>query len=209
MNRPRPTRLAAFLSLGLGLALGIPGAAANDLRFSATLEKGDLADCGLPRLSSDQVAVIDALVRRDTLARGGTAAPAKDRVAAAVFSQRLTADERRTAGLTLLSPAESARLDAAVERYQNARLARTLLAPPTFVSPRPNLVPTERKKEREIHGSFSLSYGIGSGGYSEKSGSMTLQYENPEKGFAVSVGYTETHTKGGVPYYLTRDPLRP
>jgi hypothetical protein len=69
------------------------------------------------------------------------------------------------------------------------------------------IIPTERKKEREIHGSFSLSYGVGSGGYSEKSGSMVLTMEDPAKGYSVSVGYTETHTKGGVPYYLYRDPL--
>jgi len=106
-----------------------------------------------------------------------------------------------------LTAAELARLDAAIDRHQNARLARALLAPPVFLARRNPIVPTERKKDRGIHGSFSLSYGVGSGGYSEKSGSMVLTLEDPAKGFSLSVGYSETHTKGGVPYYLYRDPL--
>jgi hypothetical protein len=36
---------------------------------------------------------------------------------------------------------------------------------------------------------------------------MVLTLEDPAKGYSISVGYTETHTKGGVPYYLYRDPL--
>ena len=47
----------------------------------------------------------------------------------------------------------------------------------------------------------------GSGGYSEKSGSMVLNLEDPVKGYSISIGYSETHTKGGVPYYLYRDPF--
>jgi hypothetical protein len=184
-------------------------AAASDLRFSVALEPAERSACGLTRLSSDQVAVLDALVRRDMGMRASAAPadPAKGHQPGATFSQRLTAGERETAGLPALSAAELTQLDAAVDRHQNARLARTLLAPPTFLSPRSSIVPTERKKEREIHGSFSLSYGVGSGGYSEKSGSMQLTLEDPAKGFSISVGYTETHTKGGTPYYLSRDPL--
>jgi hypothetical protein len=200
-------QLAALL---VGAGLGAP-IAASDLRFSVALEPAERAACGLPRLSSDQVAVLDALVRRDTAARG--AAPPSDSTppnsapATTTFSQRLTAGERATAGLAALTTAELARLDTAVERHQDARLARALLAPPVFLARRSSILPTERKKDREIHGSFSLSYGVGSGGYSEKSGSMVLTLEDPAKGFSLSVGYSETHTKGGVPYYLYRDPL--
>lgn len=184
-------------------------AAANDLRFSVSLEPAERIACGLPRLSSDQVAVLDAFVRRDTGTRGSSAPadPSKAPPSSAAFSQRLTAGERETAGLPTLTPTELAQLDASVERHQNARLARTLLAPPAFLSPSRQIVPAERKKEREIHGSFSLSYGMGSGGYSEKSGSMVLTLEDPAKGYSINVGYTETHIKGGTPYYLNRDPL--
>ena len=54
----------------------------------------------------------------------------------------------------------------------------------------------EQKRERELHGTFSLSYGWGKGGYSEKTGAMTVTMEDPDKGLAVSVGYSETHLKG-------------
>lgn len=185
--------------------MGVGGASAQDVRFSQSLNAEDKAAAGLARLSSDEVAVIDALVRRDTAARGGTTAPESS---AATFSQRLTADERGTAGLSKLTPAELPKLDALVDRHQNARLARTLLAPLTYVSRSPSRVtPTERKKEREIHGSFSLSYGVGSGGYSEKSGSMVLTLDDPQRNFSISIGYSETHTKGGYGGYLYRDPF--
>ena len=111
-------------------------------------------------------------------------------------------------------------LDAYVDRQQNATLARTLLAPPVFLARRTNLTPTERKTEREIHGAFSLSYGLGSGGYSEKTGSMLLTMEDPARRFSISFGYTESHVKGGHGYYrepfyepsrplYPDDPLRP
>jgi hypothetical protein len=68
------------------------------------------------------------------------------------------------------------------------------------------VTPTERKKEREIHGAFSLSYGFGSGGYSEKTGSMVLNLEDPDRGYSITVGYSESHVKGGHPY-IYRDPF--
>ena len=93
-----------------------------------------------------------------------------------------------------------ARLDELVVRYQNARLARTLLAPPVYLSRASRVTPTEKKKEREIHGSFTLSYGFGSGGYSEKTGSMVLTMEDPDRGYSISVGYSESHIKNGSYY---------
>ena len=38
--------------------------------------------------------------------------------------------------------------------------------------PTRRLLATEKKPERRVHGTFSLSYGFGKGGYSEKTGSM-------------------------------------
>lgn len=200
--------LAAALLPATGLA------AAEDLRFSVALNAADRAAGGLAKLTSDQVAVVDALVRRDTVAR--TAAAGNG----ATFSQRLTADERRTAGLTTLAAGELAQLDALIDRHQNARLARTLLAPPAYVSRAPRIIAEEKKKEREIHGSFSLSYGMGSGGYSEKTGAMVLTMEDPAKRYSITVAYSESHIKGGKGYYrdpfydlpratLPDDPLRP
>lgn len=181
-------------------------AAESDVRFSQTLDAADRAASGLVRLSSDEVAVIDALVRRDTTARAGAATSEK---VAAQFSQRLTADERRTAGLTQLTASELPKFDACVDRFQSAKLARTLLSPPTYLSRTPRVTPTETKRAREVHGSFSLSYGWGSGGYSEKTGSMELHFDDPDRGYSISIGYTESHIKGGRfyrdPFY---DPLR-
>ena len=183
------------------LVLSAAVAQTGDVRFSQTLSAEDRTAAGLPRLSSDEVAVIDALVRRDTGTRAGTAANDQ---ASATFSQRLSADERRAAGLAKLSAVELPKLDAFVARHQSARLARSLLAPPSYVTRPSRVTPTETKKGREIHGSYSLSFGFGSGGYSEKSGSMMLTLEDPERGYSISVGYSETHTKGG---YIYRDPL--
>jgi len=195
------------MPLGLRLLLAFAvtwtaalGAEAIEPRFSLVLGQEDRETAGIGRLTSDEAAVIDALVRRDTLARLNATPATK---LAEQFSQRLTAGERQTAGLGKLTPAELAQLDGLVDRHQNARLARTLLAPPVYLSRSSPVRTTETKREREIHGTFSLSYGVGSGGYSEKSGSATFTLEDPAKGYSVTVGYSETHTKGG-PLY--RDP---
>ena len=195
--------------LGIAATLLLCGAAhalAQDLRFSATLNTSERSTAGLGKLTSDQVAVIDALVRRD-LAHGSITAPTAptpNATPTATFSQRLTPNERSTAGLGTLSALEVGQLDALVERYQAAKLARALLAPPAYLAPRSRVTPTEKKTERELHGTFSLSYGFGSGGYSEKTGAMTITMEDPAKGYSVSIGYAESHVKGGS--YIYRDP---
>ena len=195
MKHHTPFRLLAVWLITCAVAL-----AQGDVRFSNTLNGEERAAAGLTRLSSDEVAVIDALVRRDTTARGATANDEKP----ATFSQRLTARERETAGLQKLAEKELPQLDAFVNRYQNAKLARTLLAPPTYLARHSRLTPTEAKKAREIHGSFSLSYGIGSGGYEEKSGSMVLTMDDPARRYSISIGYSESHVKGG---HVYRDPF--
>ncbi len=204
MLQPFLMTLGRVLLLTAALALSLTRVVAEELRFSATLGAADRTASGFAKLTSDQVAVIDALVRRDTVSRGGTPAPTGEKVAT-VFSQRITAGERTTAGLPTLSATELAQLDAFVERHQAAKLARTLLAPPSYVARNSRMTPTEKKKEREIHGSFSLSYGMGSGGYSEKSGAMVLTMEDPARGLSISFGYSETHVKGG--YGVYRDPF--
>lgn len=211
MRHPPGMKLAVLRWIGFGLLmLGVLHANQTDVRFSQTLNAEDRTSGGIPRLSSDEIAVIDALVRRDTL---GRARPATVEEAPTSFSQRLTADERRPAGLAKLSETELSKLDALVDRFQSAKLARTLLAPPTYLSRAARVVPSEAKKEREIHGSFSLSYGWGSGGYSEKTGSMVLTMDDPARRFSITIGYTESHLKGGSiyrdPYYdpYGRDPF--
>lgn len=195
------------------LALASPPAHAVDapLRLSSALSPSERTSTGLDRLTSDQIAIIDALYRRDLVAQ---AAPRRTNAPAppARFSQRLSADERASAGLTLLTESELTELDALAERSGNASLARTLLAQPTFipVSMRARIAETEiKRKGPEIHGSFTLGMGFGSGGYSERFGGMTLTYEDPARSLAISFSYSESHVKGGNGYYpyLMRDPL--
>ncbi|MES2693972.1 MAG: hypothetical protein V4773_10900 [Verrucomicrobiota bacterium] len=197
--------LAALLLVLMGLWSGAM-AQTNDSRFSDTLSKEDKAASGIARLTSDQLAVLDALFRRDTAARGATpAAKTVAEAAPAAFSQRLSADERRNTGIATLTEAEVTKLDAFVERQQNALLVRIFLAPPGIASPRV-AVRTERKEERRVHGSFSLSYGFGKGGYSEKTGSMVVTVDDPERNMSLSIGYSQSHIKGGTGY-IYRDPF--
>jgi hypothetical protein len=187
--------------------LVVSAARASDIRFSNTLKAEDKAAAGIGRLTSDQVAALDALVRRDTAVRGSTPAPRTQAEAApAEFSRRLTADERRVTGLASLAAEEVGKVDALVDRHQTAALARTFLAPPEYLSPTRRLLNTEKKPERRVHGSFSLSYGFGSGGYSEKTGSMVITIDDPARNMSLSIGYSQSHIKGG-PAYIYRDPL--
>lgn len=194
----------------LAIVLCVPAAAtAQDTRFSVALRAEDKAAAGLGRLDSDQTAILDALVRRDTAARGRT--PAATSVAEAPpaeFSRRLSADERRNAGFERLSATETAHLDALVDRHQSAALARTFLAPPAFLTPTRRADPTERRSARRVHGSFSLSYGMGSGGYREKSGAVSVTVDDPDRNLSVTVGYARSEIEGA-PLYLSREPVYP
>ena len=219
MFQPAPMKALSALLFAASLLGSAVSARADELRFSSALGAAERSASGLAKLTSDQVAVIDALVRRDTALRSGARPPA-DEKANRTFSQRITAEERKTSGIAGLAAADVAQLDAFVERQQSATLARVAFAPSPYLAGGSRPVPTEKKSEREIHGFFSLSYGVGSGGYSEKSGAMAVTLEDPTRGYAISVGYSETHVKGGYgvycdPYYeplrpgLLDDPLRP
>lgn len=202
--------LLPLLVLAAGLA-GTAAAADADGRFTRGLSGPEYNEAGITRLSDDQVAVLDALVRRDAAARTATSAPPD---LPAKFSLRLTPDERRSAGLPSLNSSELARLDALVERHQAGGMARTLLGPPVFASPVSRLTPAETKKGREIHGTFSLGIGFGKGGYSERSGGMTLTMDDPDRRYSVTVSYSETRIKSPNGLYDYRadpvltDPLR-
>jgi hypothetical protein len=173
-------------------------------RFSEWLPSAERSALGLARLSSDQVAVLDALVRRNTAAFVNSSAEAPT----PGFSQGLTADERRNAGLLLFNTEEIARIDQWVARFASSTRTRALLAPPVYAA-RPRLVePREDKDkaERKIHGSFSLSMGWGSGGYSERTGSMVLRQDDPAGRYSITVGYSESVIKNGSAIYRTERP---
>jgi hypothetical protein len=183
------TCLLAFVSTSL---------ASDDVRLSRTLIPSEYADSGLRQLSSDQVAIIDALVRRDT---ASLRREPDDTARSSRFSERLSADERKNAGLTLLSESEVEALD----RYV-ARLTAPIDSPSgSFAaghSSRPSFIAEKSlRRPPEIHGMISLVYGVGKGGYSERGGSMVLTYDDPS-GISLAVGYSEIRTKGG---YFLRD----
>ncbi len=191
-------RLALLLLAATALAPRAPGEPASatapaEMRFSQTVGTPERPMLGLDRLTPDQIAVLDALIRRDTTLRSRTNA---DPSAPEAFSRRLNADELRLTGLDTLPADTMARLDAAIARRQTAILAPFLLSPPVYLARPGKIEAREQKRERELHGTFSLSYGWGKGGYSEKTGAMTVTMEDPEKGYSLSVGYSESHVKG-------------
>ncbi len=194
-------RFCRWVSAGVvAFAVCCTALAADDARFSNQLNAAEKAASGVTKLTSEQVAILDALYRRDTTKRGSTLAPQSNAEAPpAEFSRRLTADERRITGIASLTEAEVAKLDGFIERQQNAQLVRIFLAPPPLVARRD--VRTESREARRIHGSFTLSYGFGKGGYSEKTGSMQVTLDDPERNFSLTVGYTQSHVKGGYSYY--------
>jgi hypothetical protein len=194
MRQPAPVMKLWLLVVACTALLPVRAAEGTASRFSQMVGTEERAAVGLAKLSSDQLAALDALVRRDTATRGAVNA---DGAAPAAFSQRLTSDERRVTGLTLLTPEELAKLDAAVERHASATLARALLAPPVYASRKSRVEPTETKAKPEIHGSLSLSYGWGKGGYSEKTGAMVVTVDDPSRRFGLTIGYAQTEVKGG------------
>jgi hypothetical protein len=171
---------------------------AQEVRFSQRLTAAERTASGLEKLSSDQLAVLDALVRRDAVMGAGSDAahPLPPR-----FSQRLSADERKSAGLDLLTEAELTRLDALVVQFRAGG------PPPVAAESATTTLLSELKGQApEIHGMISFTYGAARGGYSEMGGSILLNYDVPELGTSVLVGYGEMHVngpsfgRGGVPF---------
>lgn len=182
--------------LSVSLAVASVAAAGNPSRFSQSLSPAQQAEVGLEQLNGDQIAILDALVRRDAEGKGAVAPAA---VAPARFSERLSADELRNSGLVSLNTTQRQRLDGAVQQYAHPELAVGTASP--LRSDLSGLSTKTLSRPPEIHGSFTLMYGVGSHGYSERGGAMELSYEDPSKGLAVGVGYSELHTKGGDGFY--------
>ena len=167
---------------------------ADDRRFSSTLSPAETAQIGLERLSSDQLAVLNALVRKDRVIFEADPTPSVPR--AAQFSQRLNAEERRLAGFPLLSEAELTQLDAGVERFVHP----ATISSATFTDQSDKytrLTSVRVRRDPEIHGSVTLMVAGGSGGYSAYGGAINLSYYDPVRRFAIEVGYSEIHSKGG------------
>ena len=161
---------------------------AQDARFSQSLTPADQSATGIQKLSPDQLAVLDALVRRDEKIQ---AAPDPNQPAPLRFSQRLLPAERQSAGLTLLSNSQLTSLDAVVARYESGgeNLATTRSGPAVWQ-------PEVKAPGPEVHGMISFTYGTGSGGYSMMGGAMAVSIADPVHGIAIEAGYSEMHGKG-------------
>lgn len=188
------SRVWFLIVLGsLGLA-GPIRAAGDDIRFSQSLGPTERAATGVERLNSDQLAILDALVRREVASR--LDADTETGKSPGRFSARLTTGERTNTGLATLTPDQLARLDTAVQRHSAGDLARTLLAPPVFVSHRTAARSTrDAQKGLDVHGSVTLSYGWGNG-YNVKSGSMIVNMTDPAQRYSITLGYGESHISG-------------
>jgi hypothetical protein len=178
----------------------------EDMRFSQQIPVAQQAEIGLQRLSSDQLAVLDALIRRDErwYVTPDAAPPSPAR-----FSQRLSPEERASSGIESLDEAHRLQLDALVAQIEfgNPR------APAPGRSAGTSLLPRFGGFSPEIHGSISFMVGGGSGGYSEMGAAMEFEVDDPAHNLSVFVEYEEMRGKGpllrrgcyGDPFY--RDPM--
>jgi hypothetical protein len=186
-------KLRALLVI-ISLLIGLVGSvlADEDTRLSKSFATADFSATGLQKLSLDQVAILDALARRDEAATL-TAAPTHPR--AALFSQRLSAEERANTGFNLLTTAEIARIDAQVARLENHNAPASVDTDSSGGSVAQAATPA-CKALPKVHGSFSLFYGTGSRGYSTQGASVDLVYHDPDHGYTITAGYAEIRTKG-------------
>ena len=155
-------------------------ASATDIRFSTGLSPAQKVESGLDHLTPEQIAVIDALVRRT--------APSSDESnglsAALPFSQRLAVTERAAAGLDRLSPGELGRLDALV--------AEQIAVPPTKSVPA--YVADNWAQRLKVHG--AVTFGIGGGhGYSTRFAESEVEIYDPVTGMRLTVGYGTSRDK--------------
>lgn len=187
----KPNPLCALVWLMLFSLLTV-ASRADDRRFSASLNATDSTQSGLTHLTSDQVAVLDALVRNDI-----NTAEFQRQPRPVLFSQRLSENERRNAGFAQLNESELAQLDAFVARFAQPVVDDSSAALNSPVKDRSSTAVKVLRRAPEIHGSVTLMVAGGSGGYSAYGGAIDLTYYDPADRFAISVGYSEVHSKGG------------
>ncbi|MCR6654440.1 MAG: hypothetical protein NVV63_01215 [Opitutus sp.] len=186
-------RLLFSLLLLTGLAFATVARAAEDVRFTRTLAAEEISASGLDQLDSDQLAVLDALVRRDIAATRFVSRTPR----AKAFSARLSADELRNSGLDRLTAKQRAQLDQFAARVipaddedggASANIAASSGGPTPPIG-------IKVRRGPEFHGFVSLFAGWGSGNYSEIGGAVYVE-TNLTPSLTVGVGYAESRIKG-------------
>ncbi|HKB91097.1 MAG TPA: hypothetical protein VKC60_11320 [Opitutaceae bacterium] len=193
-------KIWALVLVGFSLSFFAVCARAGEERFSAKITPDQRAEAGIDKLSAEQISILDALVQREeafisTEQNAATLPTAR-------FSERLAPDKRRSAGLTLLSPTELANLDVLVSGALVKKVSTTMSSARSVA-----VKPESVRLKPEIHGEIGFSYGVGSHGYSEVGGYIVVNYTDPEKGYSVTVAYSETRVKGGYFGPYCGDPL--
>lgn len=189
----------AFALFGL-VATTLTRAASDDVRFSASLTPEQRTSAGLTALSSDNVAIIDGLVRQDE-----AASKLKNNVVDHTrFSQRRTARELEISGLNLLGAAQLDALDNFVGTRIGGTEASYISSTDSSSGTAGAVESVKLNRPLEIHGEISYTYGRSKAG-SFQGGDLVLTYDDPAHRFSVLVGYSEYHGKG-LPYCFYPSP---
>jgi len=192
--------------------------AAEAPRFSQSLTAEQRIATGVERLDSDQLAALDALVRlhRNQTAAAvlkaerekpaaedktatESAAPAPQPAQPVAFTQSLSVDQRRAAGLDQLTAQELSAIDAlATARSPEAPSYRPALAT--------NADAVEFFPNRfEVHGEFGFSFGGGSGGYNSRAAWLNTTLLDTKTGTEIGVTIATGREKWKTPYGYRSD----
>ena len=159
--------------------------AAENTRFSQSLSLEQRATTGLAQLNSDQLAALDALVRLNQARNTAEAQKAEPAAAPAPFSQSLSVDQRRAAGLESLTAEQQAAVD-------------LLVAAQAAPTPRRELA-----ARRPVE-AVGFSFGGGSG-YSSRAAWLTTSLLDVKTGTEFAVTVASGREKWKRPYRWTND----
>ena len=188
----------SVLALTCALLASTLGAAENP-RFSQSLSVEQRATTGLAQLTSDQLAALDALVRLDQAQRTADSQKAEPATPPTAFSQSLSGDQRRAAGLELLTAEQQTAVDllVAAQAAPSPRHELAALRPVDAVKFFPNRF--------EVHGEVGFSFGGGSGGYSSRAAWLTTSLLDAKTGTEFAVTVATGREKWKRPYRWTND----
>lgn len=189
--------LRSLLALTCAL-LGSTLFAAETTRFSQSLSVEQRATTGLAQLNSDQLASLDALVRLNQAQSAADTQKAEPAAPAASFTQSLSVDQRRAAGLERLTAEQQAAVDLLVAAHTGPAPQHELAAarPVEAVEFFPNRF--------EVHGEVGFAFGGGSG-YSSRAAWLTTSLLDVKTGTEFAVTVATGREKWKRPYRWTND----